>query len=94
MVKVGQKLTKALKISYTLVDFYLVDILWLLKAFGGARVGNFDIKPTDIATIFQVDYKVKLREKDEKIIGWCSKLNLGHWEEVHSANPLTTSSDM
>ena len=65
MVKVGQKLTKALKILYTLVDFHLVDILWLSKAFGGTMILNFDIKTTDSATIFaylgrsrifQIDY--------------------------------------
>ena len=27
-------------------------ILWLSEAFGRARIGNFDIKPTDGATIF------------------------------------------
>ena len=34
------------------MDCYLVDILYLSEAFGGARFGNHDIKPTDGATIF------------------------------------------
>ena len=34
------------------MDCYLVDILYLSEAFGGARIGNCDIKPTDGATIF------------------------------------------
>ena len=33
----------------------LVDILWLSEAFKEARIGNFDIKPTDGATIFAFD---------------------------------------
>ena len=32
--------------------FYFVDILYLSEAFGGARMGNFYIKPTDCATNF------------------------------------------
>ena len=34
------------------MDGYLVDILYLSEAFGGARIRNCDIKPTDGATIF------------------------------------------
>ena len=34
------------------MNCYLVDILYLSEAFGGARIGNCDIKPTDGATIF------------------------------------------
>ena len=34
------------------MDCYLVDIIYLSEAFGGARIGNCDIKPTDDATIF------------------------------------------
>ena len=34
------------------MDCYLVDTLYLSDAFGGARIGNCDIKPTDGATIF------------------------------------------
>ena len=34
------------------MDCYLVDILYLSEAFGGARIGNSDIKQTDGATIF------------------------------------------
>ena len=34
------------------MNCYLVDILYLSEAFGGARIGNCDIKPTDDANIF------------------------------------------
>ena len=34
------------------MDGYLVNIHWLLEAFGGARIWNFDSKPTDGATVF------------------------------------------
>ena len=34
------------------MDCYLVDILYLSEAFGGARIGNCDNKPTDGATVF------------------------------------------
>ena len=34
------------------MDCYLVDTLYLSDAFGGARIVNCDIKPTDGATIF------------------------------------------
>ena len=34
------------------MDCYLVDILYLSEAFGRARIGNRDIKPTDGATFF------------------------------------------
>ena len=34
------------------MDCYLVDILYLSEAFGGARIGYCDIKPTGGATIF------------------------------------------
>ena len=34
------------------MDCYLVDIIWLSKAFGGARIWKFDIKPTDGVTLF------------------------------------------
>ena len=34
------------------MDCYLVDTLYLSDAFGGARIGNCDIKPTDGATFF------------------------------------------
>ena len=43
---------KALEIRYTLLNCYLVDILSLSEAFGGARIGNCDIKPTDGDTMF------------------------------------------
>ena len=33
------------------MDCYLVDVLHVSEAFGGARIGNCDIKPTDGATI-------------------------------------------
>ena len=29
------------------MDCSIVDILWLSEAFWGARIGNFDINPTD-----------------------------------------------
>ena len=29
------------------MDCSIVDIPWLSEAFTGARIGNFDIKPTD-----------------------------------------------
>ena len=32
--------------------YSIVDIRWQSEAFGGARIGDFDIKPTDGATIF------------------------------------------
>jgi len=66
---------KVLKIRYTLMERYLVDIYLLSEAFGGDRIWNFDIKPADGATIvtyfgkFHVDYWVKLRDKDGKWIG-------------------------
>ena len=34
------------------MDCYLVDILHLSEAFWGTRIGHFDSKPTDGATIF------------------------------------------
>ena len=34
------------------MDCYLVEILYLSQAFGGARIGNWDIKSTDGANIF------------------------------------------
>ena len=34
------------------MDCYLVDVIYLSEAFGGARIGNWDIKPTDGATFF------------------------------------------
>ena len=34
------------------MNCYLVYILYLSKAFWGARIGNCDIKPTDGTTIF------------------------------------------
>ena len=34
------------------MDCYLVDILYLSEAFGGARIGNCDTKPSDGATSF------------------------------------------
>ena len=45
---------KALKITYTLMNCYLVDIHWLSEALWGARIRNFDIKikPTDGAILF------------------------------------------
>ena len=42
---------KALDIMYTILDCHLVDILNLSEAFGWARIGNYDIKPTDGAAI-------------------------------------------
>ena len=58
------------------MDCSIVDILWLSEAFWGARIGNFDIKPTDVATIFAnlgtgetsgIDQRIKLRKKSWKI---------------------------
>ena len=43
---------KAVKIRYILMDCFLVDIQCLLQAFGEAKTWNFDIKPTDGATMF------------------------------------------
>ena len=43
------------------VDCYLVDIL-CLSAFGGARIGSCDIKPTDGATFFSY---LRTRETSE-----------------------------
>ena len=40
-------------IRYDHMDGYLVDIFYLSEAFGGARIGNCDIKPADGATIFE-----------------------------------------
>ena len=34
------------------MNCYLVDINWLPEAFEDVRIWNFDIKPTDGATIF------------------------------------------
>ena len=34
------------------MDYSIVDVLWLSESFWGARIGNFDIKPKDGATIF------------------------------------------
>ena len=34
------------------MDCSIVDILWLSEAFWGARIGHFDIKPTDGTTVF------------------------------------------
>ena len=34
------------------MDCYLVGIFWLSDAFVGAKMGKFDVKPTDDATIF------------------------------------------
>ena len=34
------------------MDCYLVDIPYLSEAFWGARIGTYDIKPTDGATMF------------------------------------------
>ena len=57
------------------MDCSIVDILWLSEAFGGARIGNFDMIPTDGTTIFaylrtgetsRIDQWVKLRKKGEK----------------------------
>ena len=61
---------------------YLVNIHCLLEAFGGARIWNFSIKPTDGATTVAYLWKkeenfkyvgqwVKLREKDKQWIDWC-----------------------
>ena len=38
--------SKLQKERYTHMDCFTVDILWLLEAFGGARTGKFDSKPT------------------------------------------------
>ena len=57
------------------MDCSIVDILCLSEAFGGARIVNFDIKPTDGVTIFaylrtretsEIDQSVELRKKCEK----------------------------
>ena len=42
---------KALKVRNTLMNCQLYDIHGLSEAFGGTRMGNFDIKSTDGATI-------------------------------------------
>ena len=34
------------------MNCYLADILYLSEAFGGVRIGNFDVEPTDGTTIF------------------------------------------
>ena len=34
------------------MNCYLVDILYLSEAFGGARIGNFNIIPTYGTTVF------------------------------------------
>ena len=34
------------------MDCSIVDTLWLSEAFGGARIGNFVIIPTDGTTVF------------------------------------------
>ena len=43
---------KNLEKRYTHMNLSIFDIFWLSEAFWGARIGNFDIKPTDGATIF------------------------------------------
>ena len=81
---------KVLKIRYTLMERYLVDIYLLSEAFGGDWIWNFDIKPEDGATIvtyfgkFQVDYWVKLRDKDGKWIGSLAAENKASYSLVFS----------
>ena len=41
-----------LKTRQTQMDGHLVNIHWLLEAFAGARIWNFDSKTTDFATMF------------------------------------------
>ena len=43
---------RALKMRYTLMDSYLVDIHLVLEAFGGIRIWNLEMKPTDGGMIF------------------------------------------
>ena len=43
---------------------YFVDILYLSEAVSGIRIGNFDIKPTDGATIYKL--KIVLQDMDKK----------------------------
>ena len=61
-----------------LLDCYLLDIFYLSEAFWGARMGNCDIQPTDGTNWFAylrtsetsiIDWRIKLRKKDEKWIG-------------------------
>ena len=44
------------------MDCYSVDILYLSEAFGGARIRNCDIKPTDGSTDFTVSQAVARSE--------------------------------
>ena len=59
----------------------------------GARIWSFDIKPIDDATIFaylgkggkfQIDYWVKLKEKDEKLSG-----GAGNWTLIYGMGVLS-----
>ena len=47
--QVFSSFSKTLKIRYTLMDCYLVDVHGLSQAFGGARIWNFE---TDGAAIY------------------------------------------
>ena len=47
-------LSKILKIWWTIMDCYLVDIKWLSEAFGGEIFWYFNIKPADGAAILPV----------------------------------------
>ena len=67
------------------MDCYLVDIFYPSEAFGGARIGNCDIKPTYGTTIFaslragetsRMNQWVKLGKEDEK---WNGIYSLWTW---------------
>ena len=82
-------LEKCRKVSTTyihLMDCYLFDIHWLLEAFRGVRIWNFDIKSADGVTLFFVkgeicqvsNILVKIRVKDYK-----SSKSEGNWTLFH-----------
>ena len=49
------------------MDHYLVDISWLSQAIGGARIGNFDIKTTDLVPQY-LPILVKVENSDYSIV--------------------------
>ena len=70
---------------------------WLSEAFWGARIENFDIKPTDGATIFaylrtretsEIDQWVELRKKGEK---WNGLMACEPWSARWEFRLLTTT---
>ena len=54
------------------MDCCIVDIHWLSEAFGGARMGKFDFKPIDGATIS--DYICIFQERWEILNGLMSEI--------------------